>query len=73
MATINYFRFVDPVHPHSKKYIKVLNNWLPCRILFDYECFLCAAGLCLAIPRGNLIAAYTLSFLFFAFTLLILF
>jgi len=58
MTTINYFRVVDFIHPRSRKSTKVPSNWLPCRILCDYECFLCAAGLCSAIPRGNLIIAY---------------
>ena len=55
LATVDYFRVVDSVHPCSGKSIKVPSNWLPRRILFEYECFLCAAGLCSAMPRGNLI------------------
>ena len=65
MATINYFRVVDSFHPHSGKSIKVTSNWLPRRILFDYKCFLCAAELCSAMPRGNFIAAPTFSSMFF--------
>jgi len=59
MATIDYFRVVDSVHPRSGKSVKVPSNWLPHQVLFDYECFLCAVGLCSAMPRGNLIIAYT--------------
>jgi len=60
MVTINYFRVVDSVHPHYWKSIKVPSNWLPDRVLFDYECFLCVARLCSAIPLSNLIIAYFL-------------
>jgi len=62
MATINYFRVVDSVHPRSGKSIKGPSNWLPRRVLFNYECFLCAAGLYSAMPRGNLIVAYARNF-----------
>ena len=73
VATINYFRVVDSVDPCSGKSVKVPRNWLPHQILFDCGCFLGATGLCSAIPRGNLIAAYAFDLAFFAFTPLILF
>jgi len=62
MATIDYFRVVDSIHPRSGKSIKVPGNWLPRLVLFDYKCFLCATGLCSAMPRGNLIAAPIFTF-----------
>jgi len=73
MPTINYFRVVNSVYPRCGRSVKVPNNWLPRRILFDYECFLCVAGLCSAIPPGSLITAHAFNLTFFAFTLLILF
>jgi len=62
MATIYYFRVVDFIHPRSKKLIKVPINWLPPRVLFDYECSLCETGLCSAMPPCNLIAAPIFTF-----------
>jgi len=55
LDTIDHFRIVDSIHPRSGKSIKVPSSWLPRRILFEYECFLCAPGLCCAMPRSNLI------------------
>jgi len=63
MATIDYFRLVDSVHPpRSGKSMKGPGNWLPHRVLFDYKCFLCAMELCSAVPRGNLVAAPIFTF-----------
>jgi len=57
-----YFRVVDSVHPRSGKSVKGPGNWLPRRVLFNYECFSCAAGLCSAMPRGNPTVTYTRDF-----------
>jgi len=55
MATISYFWLVNSIHPPLGKIVEVLGNWLPPQNLFDYNYFLCAVGLCLAILYGNLI------------------
>jgi len=71
ITMINYFRVVDYIHPNSRRPIKVLSNWLPQRAVFNYDCFLYAAGFCLVIPCGNLIIAYHSNSYFFKPILLI--
>jgi len=39
--------------------VKVLGNWLPRWVLFKYDCFLYADGLCSAIPLSKLIIVHS--------------
>lgn len=55
MATMNYFRRIDSIHPWSGKAIKVSTNWLPRRVLFSYRCYLCAIWHNSAIRYGKFI------------------
>lgn len=59
MVTISYFCLIHYVHPRLVKIMNVPGNWLPHQKLFDFDCFLGAAGFYLAILYGNLIIAYS--------------
>ena len=65
MATVNYTRVVDYVHPQSGKIIEVPSDWLPCWILFDYDHFICASGLYSPILHHDLNIAHPFGFCFF--------